>query len=40
MGPMRIAVKRVDRLERARSGKMRVIVNRWRTPTAAVAVPQ
>jgi phenylacetate-CoA ligase len=39
MGPMRIAVTRVDRLERARSGKMRVIVNRWRTPSAPVAVP-
>jgi phenylacetate-CoA ligase len=25
---------RVDRLERARSGKMRVIVNRWRNPAA------
>ncbi len=32
MGQMRIAVTRVDRLERARSGKMAVIVNRWRTP--------
>jgi phenylacetate-CoA ligase len=35
LGPMRIAFTRVDRLERARSGKMAVIVNRWRKPAAA-----
>jgi len=34
LGSMRIAVTRVDRLERARSGKMAVIVNRWRNPVA------
>ena len=32
LGPMRVAVTRVDRIERARSGKMAVIVNRWRNP--------
>ncbi len=34
LGPMRVAVRRVDRIERARSGKMAVIVNRWRNPAA------
>jgi phenylacetate-CoA ligase len=35
LGPMRVAIARVDRLERAPSGKMAVIVNRWRKATAA-----
>jgi len=35
LGPMRVAVTRVDCIERARSGKMAVIVNRWRNPAAA-----
>src|SRR3989475_4471568 len=35
LGSTRVAIARVDRLERARSGKMAVIVNRWRNAAAA-----
>jgi phenylacetate-CoA ligase len=34
LGPVRVAITRVDCLERARSGKMAVVINRWRNATA------